>query len=226
MTDDSPNTSERDGTDAVDREELVSRAVDDPEAITPEEMSRIVALVNADDVDERLRGAEALQNLYDRPDLFEPHVSTLLQTGAHYPDDVDGIPSPQQVMASDELRATVYVADSLARVAQARPSVFEPHLDWLEDAVFGDESVPAYYAFIAGYVYGHTNAVPEERLVAELCSYLDRGRGNGYPSWAADALRVLGDDSALPALEAKYPDEPLDDATTDAFDAAIEALEN
>lgn len=222
MTDE-PNPN---GPDDGDWEALVSRAIDDPAGVTDAEMARIVALVNADDADTRVRGAEALQNLYDRPALFEPHVSELLSAGAHYPDDVDGIPSPQRMMTSEELRATVYVADSLARVAQARPSVFEPHLDWLDDAVFGDESVPAYYAFILGYVYGHTNAVPEERLVAELCSYLDRGRGNGYPSWAADALRALGDDSALPALEAKYPDDPLDDATTDAFDAAIEALGN
>ncbi|GGI94629.1 hypothetical protein GCM10008995_01080 [Halobellus salinus] len=51
-----------------------------------------------------------------------------------------------------------------------------------------------------------------------------RGICNGYPSWAADGLRVLGASEAVPALREAYPEESADDATRDAFDDAIAAL--
>lgn len=205
-------------------ERLLARAKDSSESITPAEMQEIVALVRTDTLETQLQGAEALQHLYTRPELFDSHLGALLADPPRYPADVEGIPSPQSMMSSEAIRISVYVADALARVAQSQPSLFEPHVDRLVEIAFENESTPAHYLFVLGYTYPHArDAVPRDRLVEHLCSYLDRGRGNGYPSWAADALRVIDDPSALPALRENYPEDP-DEATKDAFDAAIDGL--
>lgn len=206
-------------------EKLLSQAKDDPQSITSDEMREIVALIQTETPDTQLLGAEALQHLYIRPDLFDPHLSNLLSDPKGYPADVE-IPSPQSMMTSTEIRASIYIADSLARVAQSQPSLFESHVSRLVEIAFETGSVPAHYLFILGYVFPHAgDEIPREQLVERLCSYLDEGRGLGYPSWAADALGVVGDSSALPALREKYPENQADDPTKEAFDAAIERLE-
>jgi hypothetical protein len=226
MTDDPTSITDQHDVGNERGEKLLSRAKDDARSISGEEMREIIAFVQTDTSDTQLLGAEALQHLYTRPELFAPHLSDILSNPNRYPADVDGIPSLQSMMASEEIRASIYIADSLARVSQSRPTLFESHVDRLVEIAFEDESTPAHYLFVLGYVFPHArDEIARDQLVERLCSYLDKGRGHGYPSWAADTLRVIGDSSALPALREHYPENPIDDATKEAFDAAIERLE-
>lgn len=204
---------------------LASQSDDRPESITDEEMSQLVALLRVSDVDTRVQAAEALQHLYDRPALFEPVIAELVEIGDTYPENVDSIPAPESMMSSPELRTVIYVADSLARVAQRDPSLFVPVADQIADAVVSDDRTPKYYVFILGLVHDDApEAVPEAMVKDELCSLLDRGHGFGYPSWAADTLRRLGDPAVLPELEANYPEDPSDETIQVAFDEAIAEL--
>lgn len=227
MKDDNPSSVTDQHDTGRDRgEKLLSQVKDDPQIITSNEMQEIVALTQTETSDTQLLGAEALQHLYTRPELFGPHLSDLLSDPKNYPADVDGIPSPESMMFSEEIRASIYIADSLARVAQSRPSLFESHVSRLVEIAFETESTPAHYLFILGYVFPHArDGIPRKQLVERLCSYLDRGRGHGYPLWAADTLRVVGHSSALPALRENYPKNPIDKSTKEAFDAAIKRLE-
>lgn len=207
-------------------QELASQSDDRPESITNKEMSQLVALLRVSDVETRVQAAEALQHLYDRPALFETVIVELVEIGDTYPENVDDIPAPQSMMSSPELRTVIYVADSLARVAQRDPSLFVPVADQIADAVVADDRTPKYYVFILGLIHDDApEAVPEAMVKDELCSLLDRGHGFGYPSWAADTLRRLGDPSVLPELEANYPDDWSDETTQEAFDKAIAELE-
>jgi hypothetical protein len=207
-------------------ERLASRADDDPEAITRDEMATVVALLSVTDPETRVAAAEALQHLYGRPPLFAPFVGDLIDAAGPYPDDVEGIPAPIEWMGSETIRAAVYVADSLARVAQERPELFVPHAAEVGDRLREGPNYPRHLLFAVAYAEAvDGDAVPREWLVDELCGLLDRGHGNGYPSWAADSLRVIGASEALPALRAAYPDDSADDATREAFDDAIASLE-
>lgn len=207
-------------------EHLASRSDDDPEAITPDEMATAVELVSDDDPETRVAAAETLQHLYERPSLFAPFVGDLIDAAGPYPDDVEGIPAPVEWMGSETIRAAVYVADSLARVAQDRPELFAPHAAAVADRLRGAQNYPRHLLFVVAYAEAADGgAVPREWLVEELRGLLDRGHGNGYPSWAADGLRVLGASEAVPALREAYPGDSADDATRDAFDDAIAALE-
>jgi len=206
-------------------QELASQSDDQPECITDEEMSQLVALLRVSDVETRVQAAEALQHLYDRPAVFETVIAELVEFGDTYPEHVDGIPAPQSMMSSPELRTIIYVADSLARVAQRDSSLFVPVAGRIADAVVADDRTPNYYVFILGLIHDDApEAVPEAMVKDELCSLLDRGHGLGYPSWAADTLRRLGDPSVLPELAANYPDGSSDETTQEAFDAAIAEL--
>jgi len=206
-------------------QELASQSDDRPESITDKEMSQLVALLRVSDVATRVQAAEALQHLYGRPRLFETVISELVEAGGTYPENIDGIPAPQSMMSSPELRTIIYVADSLARVAQRDSSLFVPVADQIADAVVADDRTPKYYVFILGLIHDDApEAVPEAITKDELCSLLDRGRGLGYPSWAADTLRRLGDPSVLPELEANYPEDSSDENTQEAFDEAIAEL--
>jgi hypothetical protein len=233
MTDEVPNNSpEPDAIpdDASERralaEQLASRADDDPEAITRDEMATVVALLSEEDPETRVAAAEALQHLFGRPSLFAPFVGDLLDAAGPYPDEVDGIPAPAEWMGSETIRAAVYVADSLARVARDRPELFVRHAAAVADRLRGDRNQPRHLLFVVAYAEAADGgAVPREWLVDELCGLLDRGHGNGYPSWAADSLRALGASEALPALREAYPGDSADDATREAFDDAIAALE-
>lgn len=216
---------ETDDERAALAQELASRSDDRPESITSEEMEQLVALLRVPGPETRVQAAEALQHLYDRPALFEPATAELVDIGDTYPETVDGIPSPQEMMSSPEVRSIIYVADSLARVAQRDPSLFVPVTEQVADAVMAGERTPKYYVFILGLVHDVApEVVPEARVKEELCSLLDRGHGFGYPSWAADTLRRLGDPDILPELEANYPDDPPDETTQEAFDEAITEL--
>ena len=207
-------------------ERLLDRADDDPESITHEEMATVVSLLSVDDVDGRVAAAETLQHLHDRPDLFAPFVEAILAAVEPYPEGVDGIPAPIEWMGSAEIRALVYVSDSLARVAQERPGPFVPHADDLRDRLRSEANHPRSLLFVVGYAEAEApGTVSRAWLKGELCELLDRGRGNGYPSWAADTLRALGDPDVLPALRAAHPGEDGDDPTREAFDDAIETLE-
>lgn len=206
-------------------QELVSQSDDRPESVTDKEMSQLVALLRVPDVETRVQAAEALQHLYDRPTLFEPVIAELVKVGNTYPENVNGIPAPQSMMNSPELRTVIYVADSLARVAQRDPSLFIPVADQIADEVVDGDRTPKYYVFILGLIHDDApEAVPEAMVKDELCSLLDRGHGFGYPSWAADTLRRVGDPAVLPELEANYPEEPSDETIQEAFDRAISEL--
>lgn len=129
-------------------------------------------------------------------------------------------------MGSETIRTAVYVADSLARVAQERPELFVPHAAEVSDRLRGDRNYPQHLLFTVAYAEAADGGTASrEWLVEELRGLLDRGRGNGYPSWAADSLRVLGASEALPALRDAYPGDSADDATREAFDDAITTLE-
>lgn len=207
--------------------QLASRADDDPDSITRDDVATVVALLSGDDPATRVAAAEALQHLYARPSLFEPFVEELLAAVEPYPDDLDGIPAPIEWMGSDAIRASVYVADSLARVAQQDPDIFVPHAQTLVTLLRTEQNVPRHLLFVVGYAAAAGgNVAPREWLVSELRGLLDRGRGNGYPSWAAVTLQALGASEALPAIREAYPDESADDATRSAFDDAIAALES
>ncbi|MFD1599986.1 hypothetical protein [Halobellus rarus] len=207
-------------------ERLLDRAEDDPESITHEELATIASLLPVDDADGRVAAAEALQHLHDRPELFAPFVEAILAAVEPYPEGVDGIPAPIEWMGSAEIRALVYVSDSLARVAQERPELFVPHADDLRDRLRSEANYPRSLLFVVGYAEATApGTVPREWLKGELCELLDRGRGNGYPSWAADTLGALGDPDVLPALRESHPGEDGDDPTREAFDDAIETLE-
>lgn len=207
-------------------EQVASRADEGPDSITRDDLATVVALLSDDDSVTRVAAAEALQHLHDRPSLFEPFAEELLAAVEPYPDDVDGIPAPIEWMGSDAIRASVYVADSLARVAQERPDVFVPHAQALVAPLQSERNVPRHLLFVVGYAAAAGGDVaPREWLVSELRELLDRGRGNGYPSWAAATLQALGAAEALPAIREAYPDESADDATRSAFDDAIAALE-
>lgn len=209
-------------------ETLLATAREDPNEVTHNDMQEILALIQTNTIETQMIGAEALQHLYGRPELFAPHIRELLAGPIHYPADVNGIPSPQSAMASKEIRVPIYVGDTLARAAQSRPSLFEPHVERLVEISLADQySIPAHYLFILGYVFPLAReSIPKEQLVERLCDLLDKGAGHGYPSWAADALRVIGDSSALPTLREKYPEAPVDDATAQAFRSAIKQLKD
>jgi len=188
-------------------------------------MEQLVALLHKPDVETRVQAAEALQHLYDRPILFGPVIEGLVEVGDTYPETVDGIPSPQSMMSSPDIRTIIYVADSLARVAQREPSLFVSVADRIAEAVVTGDRTPKYYVFILGLIHDVVpEAVPEAVVKEELCTLLDRGHGLGYPSWAADTLRRLGDSAVLPELETNYPENPADEATQEAFDEAIAEL--
>lgn len=206
--------------------ELVSRSDDQPEHITDEEMAQLVALLRVSDSETRVQAAEALQHLYERPALFEPVLTDLVELGDTYPETVDEIPSLQSTVNSSDIRTVVFVADSLARAAQREPSLFVPVADQLTEAVVDGNRTPKYYVFILGMIYEVApETVPEATVKEELCALLDRGHGFGYPSWAADTLRRIGDPAVLPELEANYPEDPLEENTQETFDEAIAALE-
>lgn len=206
-------------------QELASQSDDKPDSITNEEMSQLVALLRVSDVETRVHAAEALQHLYDRPSLFESVITELVEVGATYPENVDSIPAPQSMMSSPEIRTVVYVADSLARVAQREPSLFVSVADQIADEVVTGDRTPKYYVFILGLIHNVVpEAVPEAMVKEELCTLLDRGHGFGYPGWAADTLRHLGDPAVLPELEANYPEDPSDETIQETFDEAIAEL--
>jgi len=207
-------------------EDLASRADDHPDTITTDEVATVVALLPSDDPATRVAAAAALQHLHDRPSLFEPFVTELVACVRPYPDEVDGIPAPVTWMGSDAVRAEIYLADSLARVARARPDVVVPHASDLVDPLRSDRNLPRHLVFAVGYAEVESGDVaPREWLVSELCDLLDRGHGNGYPSWAAGTLEALGASEALPAIREASPGESADDATRAAFDDAIAALD-
>lgn len=206
-------------------QELASRSDDRPESMTGNEMEQLVALLRTSDIETRVQAAEALQHLYDRPALFEPVISELVGISDTYPDTVDGIPSPQSMMNSPETRTVIYVADSLARVAQRDPSLFGPVADQIVDAVVAGDRTPEYYVFILGLISDTApETIPEATIKKKLCTLLDRGHGFGYPSWAADTLRHLGDPSVLSELKENYPVDPPKETIQEAFDEAIAEL--
>jgi hypothetical protein len=223
MTD--ANIPENDDSRRAMAQELSSRSDERPESIRSDEMEQLVALLRVSNVETRAQAAEALQHLYDRPEIFESVIAELVEIGDTYPEAVDGIPSPQSMMNSPEIRTIIYVADSLARVAQQDPSLFAPVADQVAKAVVTGDRTSKYYVFILGLI--HTvapEAVPEARLKDELCTLLNCGHGLGYPSWAADTLRRLGDPSVLPELRENYPTDPVDETIQEAFDEAIAEL--
>ena len=186
-------------------EQLASQADNDPDAVTHDDLATGVALLSTDDPATRVAAAAALQHLHDRPSLFEPFVEDLVAAVGPYPADVDGIPAPVEWRGSEAIRAEVYLADSLARVAQERPDIFVPHAAALVDLLRSDRSVPRYLLFVVGYAAAIDGDVaPREWLIAELCDLLDRGHGNGYPSWAAATPQALGASEALPAIREAY----------------------
>lgn len=206
-------------------ERLASVADDDPEAIDHTDMAVVVELLSDANPETRVAAAEALQHLYGRPSLFAPFVGDLLDAAGPYPDEVEGIPAPVEWMGSEAIRTVIYVADSLARVAQERPELFAPHAAEVTDRLRDDRNHPQHLLFVVAYAEAADGgAVPREWLVGELSGLLDRGHGNGYPSWAADGLRALGASEAVPALREAYPGDSADDATLAAFDDAIAAL--
>lgn len=223
MTD--TNIPENDDSRRVLAKELSSRSDDRPESITSDEMEQLVALLRVPNVETRAQAAEALQHLYDRPELFESVIAELVEIGDTYPETIDGIPSPQSMMNSPEIRSIIYVADSLARVAQRDPSLFGPVADQVAEAVVAGDRTPKYYVFILGLIHNVApEPVPEARVKDELCTLLNRGHGFGYPSWAADTLRRLGDPSLLSELEENYPTDPVDETRQETFDEAIAEL--
>jgi len=205
---------------------LASEADDDPEAIAHTDMAVVVELLSDATPETRVAAAEALQHLYGRPSLFAPFVEDLLDAAGPYPDEVEGIPAPVEWMGSEAIRTVIYVADSLARVAQKRPELFVPHAAEVTDRLRNDRNHPQHLVFVVAYAEAADGgAVPREWLVDELSGLLDRGHGNGYPSWAAAGLRALGASEAVPALREAYPGDSADDATREAFDDAIAALD-
>ena len=220
-----PTSDDPEGRQAA-AEQFASQADDDPDSVTHDDLATGVALISTDGPATRVAAAAALQHLHDRPSLFEPFVEDLVAAVRPYPDDVDGIPAPIEWMGSEAIRAEVYLADSLARVARERPDLFVPHAAALVDLLRSDRNVPRYLLFVVGYAAAIDGDVaPREWLIAELCDLLDRGHGSGYPSWAAATLQALGASEALPAIREAYPGDSADDATREAFDDAIAALE-
>ncbi|MFB6251651.1 MAG: hypothetical protein ABEI27_08205 [Halobellus sp.] len=207
--------------------ELPDRAESTPQEVTHDDIATIVALLSTEDSEARSSAAKALQHLYNQPDLFVPYVGELLSAAAAYPEDVEGIPAPAVWLGSPQVRATVYATDSLARVAQRRPDLFVPHVDRMETLLRSDQNVSRYLLFIVGLVEAEApGQVSREWLRESLCGLLERGRGNGYPSWAADTLGKLDDAEALPAIRAADPGDDADELTREAFDDAIDALES
>ncbi|WP_435183607.1 hypothetical protein [Halobellus sp. EA9] len=226
-----PSPSEVSVPDGVDdrrsmASDLLDAAESDPGDVSRDEMAQIVALLSVDDGEARSTAAKALQHLYDRPALFAPYVEALLSAAASYPDDFEGIPAPAVWMGSPHVRATVYATDALARVAQREPSLFVPHVEEMATRLRSDRNVSRYLLFVVGLAEADSpGLVSREWLRDELCDLLDRGRGNGYPSWAADVLGQLGDPEALAAVREAHPGEDADDLAREAFDEAIAALE-
>ncbi|RLM54100.1 hypothetical protein DVK02_11795 [Halobellus sp. Atlit-31R] len=208
-------------------EQLATRADERPDTVSREELSRVVALLDSEDAATTVAAAEAIQHLHERPALFGPFVTDLLAASRTYPDDVERIPAPATWMGDDRIRTVVFVADALARVARDRPDLFDAHADELRDLLRSDRNTPYHLLFVLGFVTAaDPDSDPEPWLRDALCGLLDRGRGNGYPSWAAETLRRLGDPAALPALREAYPGGPADEQTRRAFDEAITALED
>jgi hypothetical protein len=215
--------------DSVERvalaERLASSADNDSDAFTREETASVVALLAVEETDARVAAAEAIQHLHDRPSLLEPFVEELLAAAESYPGDVDSIPAPVEWMGSADLRTVVYVADSLARVARERPGAFAPYADEIVETLRGDGNAPRYLLFVLGHVEAdEPGTVPRAWLKEELCGLLDRGHGNGFPSWAASTLGRLGDADVRPALREAHPGDSGDDPTREAFDEALAAL--
>jgi hypothetical protein len=231
MTGDAPDDPAAEPPEApADRrafaERLADRADDDPASISRGEVAAVVELLSDSDPETRVAAAEVLQHLYGRPALLEPFLADLLDAAGPYPEDVEGIPAPAAWMGSASIRAAIYVADSLARVARTRAEPFVPHAADVADRLRDGRNHPRHLVFVVAYAEAADGgAVSREWLDAELRGLLDRGHGNGYPMWAADCLRVLGATGSLPALRAAYPDDSAADATREAFDDAIAALD-
>lgn len=213
--------------------ELSDRADADPDSMTTTEMEQLVALIDAgqrrDDHETAVAAADALQSLFDDPALFEPVVDDLIDVSDTYPSDVDGIPAPEEWYGDDEIRTIVYTADALARAVRERPEIAVSHTDQLCRVALGEGNAPRHHLFTLGNAAAQeSSGVPVEELRRELTDLLDRGHGNGYPSWAAGTLGRLGDPEALPALREQMPeasggDDP--DVTREAFSIAIDSLE-
>jgi hypothetical protein len=229
---DAPSPSAVDVPDApADQQALAADLLEDaktsPGDVTHEDIARVVALLSTDDPEARSSAAKALQHLYNQPHLFAPYIEELLSNAGSYPEEFEGIPAPAVWMGSPHVRATIYVTDSLARVAQRQPELFVPHVETMETMLRSDRNVSRYVLFILGLTEAEApGQVSREWVRASLCDLLDRGRGNGYPSWAADVLGKLGDAEALPAIRAAHPGDDADERTREAFDGAIEALES
>jgi len=213
--------------------ELSDRADADPDSMTTTKMDQLVALIDAgqrrDDHETAVAAADALQSLFDDPVLFEPVVPDLIAVSDAYPSDVDGIPAPAEWHSDDEIRTIVYIADALARAVRERPQIAVPHTDKLSCVALGEENAPRNHLFTLGNAAAQDpSGVPVDELRSELIDLLDRGHGNGYPSWAAGTLGRLGDPAALPALR-KHMLEASDGTgsgvTREAFSMAIDMLE-
>jgi HEAT repeat protein len=196
-----------------------------PNTVEAAEIEDLLDILDSNYREAQLEAAAAFEHLSDRPELFEPVAVELVEFSSHYPRGQDGIPSPSVIYGNDDLRGTIYVADALARVAREDPTVLLSATDQLIDIVDSDRNYPRYHLFTLGSIGAiEPGLVPIDDVVEELCELLGT-ETHGYAGWAADTLRQIGDPSVLPELRAQYPDGTSDDATVNAFDEAIAALE-
>ena len=205
---------------------VLDRAEELPDAFTRDDFATVVSLLSTEDSESRVAAAEALQHLHHRPELFAPFVGELLSAVEPYPDEVEGIPAPVEWMGSEEIRTLVYLSDSLARVARERPELFVPHAADLAEHLRSGANYPRSLLFVLGHAEAAApGTVSRDWLRDDLSKLLDRGRGNGYPSWAASTLGALGDSEALPPLRETHPGDDAADPIREAFDDAIARLE-
>lgn len=208
--------------------ELKNKAEEVPDQVSQEEMEELVETAQGNYQEARTAAAGAIDQLYTRPELFEPVLEELIEYSAYHPHGVEGIPAQVDIMHNEDLREVIFISDAVARVAQRRPELLVPHTDQLIDIIMSDRNYPKYHLFTLGMAGGaDPNAVPLDEVQSRICSYLDTNAW-GYAGWAADTLRRIGDPSVLPELrenEPKDPSEARDEAEIESFQEAIEELE-
>ena len=204
--------------------DLKDKAKHDTENVTHDEVEELLNILNGEYQEARTVAAGAFDQLYKRPELFEPVAGKLLEFAAYYPRAQDGIPTPEEITIDNDLKEVVFIADGLARVARRDPTMLTAVTDDLVTIMQSDRNYPKYHLITLGMVGAvDPNGVPMDEVTDQLCSLLDTYT-HGYAGWAADTLRRIGDPGVLPKLNNQYP-HSASDATIEAFDDAIADLE-
>lgn len=217
------------GQSALSRaKELKRAAKQDPEHFSQDEMIELVEITEGNYQEARIEAVSAIDQLYMRPELFEPILEDLIEYSAYYPPHVEGIPAPIDWTSDEDLMEVVFISDAVARVAKRQPPLLVPYANQLTEIVTSERNYPKYHLFTLGMIGSvDPDVVPIKEIQSQLCSLLSNST-NGYAGWSADTLRRIGDPSVLPELRKHAPEdrsEARDEAEWEAFEDTIEELE-